>query len=67
MHVIQINGYFFKVTQPTLEEVELLVATLYGTCCEPFLSELNTLLGKIYFTNPKTEAVAGLVNHEFIL
>jgi hypothetical protein len=65
MEIIQINGVFFKVSEATLDEIDLLVATLYDTCCEPFLTDLNNLLGRIYFNNPKTDHVQGLVNYEY--
>lgn len=64
---IQINGKYFKVTKETMAEVDQLVSTLYGTCMEPFLSEFNTLLGKIYWNNPTADPIPDLPNYEYIL
>lgn len=64
---IRINGKFFKVSANTMAEIEILVSTLYGTCMEPYLTELNDLLGKIFFNNPESEAVDGLYNFEYIV
>lgn len=50
-----------------MAETNLLVDTLYGTCMEPYLSELNTLLGKVYWNNPTAEPVEGLCNFEYIV
>ena len=63
---IQINGKYFKVSSKTMADIESLVETLYGTCKEPYLSELNELLGKVVFNNPQTDLEEGLVNFEYI-
>jgi len=57
---IKINGRFFLCSIRTFEQIESLVETLYGNCCEPFLSELNDLLRLVALNNPETDPVEGL-------
>lgn len=52
---IKINDSYYQVNKLTHQEIDLLVATLYGSYNEAFERQLNELLSGIVFNSVKVE------------